>query len=577
MKMAIGSIELGEGALRVLGAHYLRRFPERGTLETPLEFFARIARKVSEGELFYGNVSDAHYYEEVFLSALTKFEFLPSPQLLLNIGIPGAPLFSSLGLKIDARMIDGIFDVFQTAAKFLRHGCQVSFGLTNSPEVQELTGMEPTGVLAALTSLAGSIRKPAAAISLTLDVAYLPAFSATPLAKISSNWPFICYAAITPKFARALKRNARYEVYDPETCSFRKMRVEDLLREFLTSTKDLGGPSYVFLEAVGSGTSAIPDAVTPCGDNFLRHQEACISGSVNIAKCLREKDERTVIDWEEFARVIRIAIRFLDDAFEISTSPPDSEISTARSRKLSLGIIGFGEALLKMGIPYESEATLKIAEKIATFFRKVAEKESQRLAEERGIPQGSSFGKGKRMRHSTLLGIAPNAEVSVIAGTSPGLEPASCLLLLLQEISGNSDSLDVEHIFGGDLRIIDMLSADVLKILFEKGKFADSRFISDEVKALFPTLLDVDPLFHLRLQSVFQRNIDGGVYKIIPSPETLEDMVDIFVSASLLGVKTLNFLPIGTERRKGRKHLCPYRCEGFTGNSRIKGYEGGLQ
>ncbi|HDM90518.1 MAG: hypothetical protein DRQ06_00405 [Candidatus Hydrothermota bacterium] len=553
--MAIESVELGEGALRILGAYYLRRFSEKGKAETPLELFARIARKISEGELIRGGPADAEYYEGVFLSLMTGMKFIPSPQIMLNAGSREPCLLSCVGFRIPLDSAADLFDVLERATSAAKKGCQVALRLKAE---RETTGPgNLAGSVAGL--LEGFIERPSS-VSISLDLESFSAFRFFRDHNPLSTPHLTAYAQISGRFLSALKRGGRIELLTEEG-AMRRVRAETLLSELLTMTRRTGFPSY-FLNR-GTWRGIRETAPTPCGDNFPGHGQGCVSGSINLSRCLKEKGEKTVLDWEELSDTVRNSLRFLVDAYEISIGP-EGERPHGEPIRLSLGVIGFGEVLLKMGIPYESGETLRIAEEIASFIKKEALKEFHRLEEEAGE------------REKVLLGLVPGAEAAVIAGTSPGLEPGSCLLILLHRLSGRSGTLDFEHVFGGDLRIIDLLTKEYIDALLSTGRTGDARNVSDEVKALLPSPYDVDPLFHMKLQSVFQRHFDGGVFKNIPSPESEEDMAELFLSALKLDLKTIHFMP--QLRPGGRFDIeelfyDPFRCEG-TGISLSKEEKG---
>ncbi len=555
LQMAIESVELGEGALRVLGAYYLRRSSERGKAETPLDLFARIARKISEGELIREGPTEAEYYEGVFLSLMTSMKFIPSPQIMLNAGSREPCLFSCLGLRLPLDVPPDLFEVLKTASSAVRKGCQVALKLKTEGEIAGLHHL--AGSVAGM--LEGFITRPSS-VSISLDLGSFPAFQFFREHNPLFSPHLTAYAQISGRFLSALKRGRRIELITEEG-TFRRVRAETLLAELLSMSRRTGFPSYFLIRGAWRGDRDA--AATPCGDNFLGNGQTCVAGNINLSRCLKERGEKTVLDWEELGDVVRKALRFLIDACEISTGP-NGEKPHGETVRLSLGVIGFGEVLLRMGIPYESGETLRIADEIASFLRKEALKEFHKLEEESGE------------REKVLLGLAPGAEAAVIAGTSPGLEPASCLLILLSRLSGGEGVLDLEHVFGGDLRITDLLSGDYIDILLDSGKIQDAKSLSDEVKALLPSPYDVDPLFHMKLQSVFQRHFDGGVFKNIPSPDSEEDMAELFLSALRLDIKTLHFMP---QLRPGGQFdiqelfYDPFLCEG-TGIFSSKGGKG---
>ena len=540
--MAIESVELGEGALRILGAYYLRRSSEMGKAETPLELFARIARKISEGELIRGGPADAEYYEGVFLSLMTGMKFIPSSQIMLNAGSRDPCLLSCIGFRLSMDSSADFFDVLERASSAVQKGCQVALRLKVEREVPGHLAGNVAGLME------GFIERPSS-VSISLDLDSFSAFRFFRDHNLLSTPHLTAYAQISGRFLSALKRGGRIELLTEEG-AMRRVRAETLLSELLSMSRRTGFPSYFMIRGTWRGEREV--APTPCGDNFPGHGQGCVAGSINLARCLKEKGEKTVLDWEELSDTVRNSLRFLIDAYEISIGPEGTRPHGDPIR-LSLGVIGFGEVLLKMGVPYESGETLRIAEEIASFIRKESLKEFHRLEEEAGE------------REKVLLGLVPGAEASVIAGTSPGLEPGSCLLILLNRLSGRSGTFDFEHVFGGDLRIIDLLTKEYIDALLGTGRTGEAKNVSDEVKALLPSPYDVDPLFHMKLQSVFQRHFDGGVFKNIPSPENEEDMTELFLTALKLDLKTLHFMP--QLRPGGRFDIeelfyDPFRCEG---------------
>jgi len=283
-----------------------------------------------------------------------------------------------------------------------------------------------------------------------------------------------------------------------------------------------GEPGVLFIDTVNryNPTPHIGDmeATNPCAEQPLLPYESCCLGSINLSRMI--SDSR--VYWERLRDLTHLAVRFLDDVIDMSRYPaPEIEEITRRNRKIGLGVMGFAHMLIRLGIPYDSPEALRVGEEVMRFIQTESKAASKALADERGVfPnfQGSTWdAKGLPQRNATTTTIAPTGTLSLIADTSSGIEP-------IYDVA-------YSRIILGDIevRIVDPLYREIKGTREERERRA----------RLFRRAHEVAPIDHLKMQGVFQNNVDNAVSKTINLPEsaTVETVLNIYREAYRMGLK----------------------------------------
>jgi ribonucleoside-diphosphate reductase alpha chain len=296
-------------------------------------------------------------------------------------------------------------------------------------------------------------------------------------------------------------------------------------------------------------------ATNPCGEVPLLPYESCVLGSVNLARMLDARAQD--VDWGRLARVVRLGVRFLDDVVEVSRAPlPEIERTTKASRKIGLGVMGFADMLLQLGVSYASPDAISWADRVAAFIAREAFAASCELAAERGTfaewRRSGFAARGERVRNATRLSIAPTGTISIIAGTSGGIEPLYALAYRRHHTLGGAPLVEVNPTFARLLerRMDDRAQAIVDRVVAE-GHLGRVAGVPRDVRELFVTATEITPRQHLLVQHAFQRHVDNAVSKTInlPSHATPEDVRGIYLSAWRRGLKGVTVFREGCKGR----------------------------
>jgi ribonucleoside-diphosphate reductase alpha chain len=247
--------------------------------------------------------------------------------------------------------------------------------------------------------------------------------------------------------------------------------------------------------------------------------ESCNLGSINLAKIVKDGK----IDWENLGKIINNAVRFLDNVIDINKYPlPQIEEITKANRKIGLGVMGFADMLVQLGIPYDSEDALKTGEEIMRFIREKSLSASERLAVERGaFPNfpGSIF--KQPIRNSTVTTVAPTGTISIIAGCSSGIEPLFAVSFVRNVMEGTK-LLEINPYFEAVAKERGFYREELMMRIAKQGTLASIDEIPDDVKRVFVTAFDIAPEWHVRMQAAFQKYTDNAVSKTINFPNDVD-------------------------------------------------------
>ncbi|UCE13076.1 MAG: TSCPD domain-containing protein, partial [Candidatus Heimdallarchaeota archaeon] len=313
-----------------------------------------------------------------------------------------------------------------------------------------------------------------------------------------------------------------------------------------------------------------------CGEQPLLPYEACVLGSINLSKMVKKEKDTPLtyqIDFTRLEQVVTLAVRFLDDVIDVSTFPlPEIEEMTHANRKIGLGVMGFADMLIKLGVPYNSEDGIKHAKRIMKFIHTCAFRESQRLAKERG-----SFPNFERsiyaeihpmVRNATLTTIAPTGSLSIIAGCSSGIEP---LFMLTYERRVLDDDILVEGypFFVEVAQERGIYSQKLMERVAATGSISEFTEIPEDIRRIFVTSHDISPEWHVKMQAAFQSSgVNNAVSKTInfPTKASETDIKDAYMLAYELGCKGLTVYRSGSRNydvlaKKGTNEMTTSKAE----------------
>jgi ribonucleoside-diphosphate reductase alpha chain len=357
--------------------------------------------------------------------------------------------------------------------------------------------------------------------------------------------------AATDTFMEALARGEEYDLINPHTKKVvGRLSAKEVFDRMVQAAWRTGDPGMVFIDRINaSPANPTPglgqvEATNPCGEQPLLPNEACNLGSLNVSKFARRGDDGELsLDWDEMERVVRLAVRFLDDVIEMNPYPLPAIDQTVKSnRRIGLGIMGWADLLFIMGTPYDSPEAIELAERLMSFVKDKAHDQCAKLAEERGpFPNWSkSIYKDVRpMRNSTVTTIAPTGTISMIAGCSSGIEPIFALAFQhrVKQPDGERVLTFVNETFEAIAKERGFYSDALKEEIAKRGSLHGIPGLPANAANVFKTSHDIPFEWHVRHQAAFQRYTDNGVSKTInlPNDASEDDVASAYRLAWELG------------------------------------------
>jgi ribonucleoside-diphosphate reductase alpha chain len=281
------------------------------------------------------------------------------------------------------------------------------------------------------------------------------------------------------------------------------------------------------------------ESTNPCGEQPLLPYESCNLGSINLFNMVKDR----TIDWERLGSVTEKAVHFLDNVIDMNHyTLPQIEAMTKANRKIGLGIMGFADLLIQLGIPYNDPKALEIGDKVMSFIQERGRNASRELGLRRGsFPNfdGSTLkGHWDAMRNATVTTIAPAGTISIIAGTSSGIEPIFALAFIRHVLDGK-ELLEVSPFFEKVAKKEGFYSEDLMKKIAQDGNIQNLQEVPEKIRDLFVTAHDISPEDHIRMQAAFQKYTDNAVSKTVnfSHEATIDDVAKVYHLAYELGCK----------------------------------------
>ncbi len=573
-------------------------------METVEQLFHRVADAVAEADANYGTEDTAPIADQ-FYELMTSLRFLPNSPTLMNAGRPLGQLSACFVLPVEDSM-EAIFDAVKNAALIHKSGGGTGFSFSRlrpAGSTVRSTGGVASGPVSFMRVFnmateavkQGGTRRGANMGILRVDHPDIEAFirCKTDNADITN---FNISVGVTEAFIRAAMDDKLFDLVDLSSGrTVKQIPAKKLFEEIVDAAWHNGEPGIIFLDRINRD-NVVPsqgqiESTNPCGEQPLLPFESCNLGSINLVKMVNEGSSPASIDWSLLRETVHQAVHFLDNVIEVNSYPlAQIRDTTLATRKIGLGVMGFSDLLLMLGVPYNSDEGVALAERIMAFINDEGHRASQDLAKVRGafpLFGESIYAGGAPLRNATVTTIAPTGSISMIAGVSSGIEPVFAYAFVRNVMDGTR-LVELNPVLQRELRRRGLYSDALMQDIAHEGTVAHLRALPKELRRVFVCAHDVPPLYHARMQAAFQRHTDNAVSKTVNFPKTAarEDVAEVYLLAYKEGCKGVTIyrdgsrdgqvLNIGAEAQKASPEATtavqprprPLITQGFT--ERIK-------
>ena len=550
-------MEISQNARTVLERRYLAKDDGGKPVETVEGLFRRVARAIAASDLQYKPEADVAALEEEFYRMMTELEFLPNSPTLMNAGRPLGQLSACFVLPVADSMED-IFEAIQQAALIHKSGGGTGFSFSRlraAGSTVNSTGGVASGPISFMRVFnmateavkQGGTRRGANMGILRVDHPDILDFINCK-ADNADITNFNISVGITEAFMKAVEKGEDYDLIEPSTKkAVGRLNAKEVFDKIVYAAWRNGEPGIIFLDRLNRD-NVVPaqgeiESTNPCGEQPLLPYESCNLGSINLVKMIEKGgDGRYAINWNKLADTIGRAVHFLDNVIDANQYPlPQIDFTTKQTRKIGLGIMGWADMLLYLGIPYNSDEAVKLADKLMGFITTTGRSASARLARERGpfpLFHESIYKDGEPLRNATVTTIAPTGTLSILAGVSSGVEPVFAYVYI-RSVMDRTEMLEVSPVLKEKLTERGLYSDELMRRIAEEGTIAHMEEIPEDIRRVFVSAHDISPLYHTKMQAAFQAHTDNAVSKTVnfPNSATKEEVAEVYILAYRLGCK----------------------------------------
>jgi ribonucleoside-diphosphate reductase alpha chain len=578
-------LQLTDNSIKVLEKRYLIKDDRGKVIETPQELFWRVAKAIAQADKNYGaRDSEVTELGEKFYRIMSSLEFLPNSPTLMNAGRPLGQLSACFVLPIEDTM-ESIFDAVKNTALIHKSGGGTGFSFSRlrpkSSVVASTSGVAsgPISFMKVINAATeavkqGGTRRGANMGVLRVDHPDILEFisSKDDLRELNN---FNISVATTREFMDAVKNDGWYDLIDPRTNKVYmkdgtpvRLKAREISQQIVEHAWKTGEPGLMFLDKMNQG-NPIPkvglfESTNPCGEQPLLPYESCNLGSINLSRMVKaivdsEKKDKLFsyeIDWDKLSDALDLAVHFLDNVIDANEYPlPQIDYNTKQNRKIGLGVMGWADMLVELGVPYNSDEAVELGEKVMEFVQTKSHQASSQLAQRRGnFPNWEKsiyYDKKIPMRNATVTTIAPAGTISIIAGCSSGIEPLFAVSYV-RNVMDQTKLLEINPYFEKEAKSKGFYNQELMEEIAEKNSIQELPGIPEEVKRIFVTSHDVSPNYHVRMQAVFQKFTDNAVSKTInlPNKATTEDVKRAYELAYELSCKGITIYRDGSRKEQ---------------------------
>jgi ribonucleoside-diphosphate reductase alpha chain len=548
---APGAAQLNQNARTVIEKRYLIKDATGRPMEQPEDMFWRVATTVAEADRRYGR-SEAEVLElaREFYALMTERRFEPNSPTLMNAGRPLGQLSACFVLPIEDSLSNGhngIYDTLRSMALIHQSGGGTGFSFSRlrgrGSMVRSTTGVAsgPVSFMKLYDASTdavkqGGTRRGANMGILRVDHPDIMEFI-TCKEDLSQVTNFNISVAVTTKFMQAVKAGTSYDLIDPSNGHVEgQLDARTVWNKMIEDAWRTGEPGCFFVDEANR-YNPVPhvgnyEATNPCGEQPLLPYDVCNLGSINIGWYVKNG----VLDWDALAQDIHLSVRFLDNIIDVNKYPlPEIDALSKRIRRIGFGVMGFADALVKLGIPYNTEEGVEFGRKLQAFVDVESKKESQRLGDERGPfpewarsiwgpdetcargPAAERIRPMQLLRNCNVNTVAPTGTISIIAGCSSGIEPLFAVAFMRNQAGVmmpdvNEDFLRVAKQEG-------WYSEELIEKIAKQGHIHFDE-VPEKWQRVFVTAHDITPEWHVRMQAAFQEHCDSAISKTTNFPHT---------------------------------------------------------
>jgi len=569
---------LSENAKEILAKRYLRKDEKGKAIENPEDMFERVAEFIAAADMKYGATDkEVETTELEFYNMMVKLDFLPNSPTLRGAGRSIHQLSACFVLPIEDSM-EGIFKALTDMALVHKGGggTGFSFGrLRPEGDIVGATGGVAGGPLSFMNIFnvtASEVMQGGTRVGANMGI--LPINHPDILKFIDAKLDgkslqnFNLSVSVTDDFMKKVEKGKDYDLINPRNNKkVGKLSAREVFDKIVSNAWKTGDPGIIFIDRINKDNTTPKlgkiESTNPCGEQPLLPYESCNLGSINMANMIKGKG----VNWEYLKDTIHKAVHFLDNVIDVNKYViPEIKEMTKGNRKIGLGIMGWADMLIRVGIPYNSKEALSLAEKVMKFIRDEAREASRKLAEQRGgFPnwKDSIYPEMKlKLRNATLTTIAPTGTLSLIGNCSGGIEPLFAVAYKKKSIWNKEGKAEVEQFFVNPLfeyyaKKEGFWSKELVRKIGKKNSIQDIEEIPKKWKKLFITAHDIGPEWHIKMQAAFQKYTDNAVSKTINFPREAEvsDVRKAYLLAFKLGCKGI------TVYREGSKEVQVYSTE----------------
>ena len=568
------STELTDNSQVVLKRRYLSKDREGNILEDPDGMFRRVAHNLSLADLNYQPVTEMERQatEEEFYDVMRSLEFMPNSPTLMNAGRELQQLSACFVLPVDDSL-ESIFTRVRQTALIHKSGGGTGFSFSRLRPEGDVVGSTggvasgPVSFINAFDAATDVVKQGGTRRGANMGILNVNHPDVLRFIHAKEDGEhlvnFNISVAVTEDFMRQVEQGQDYDLINPRTNEVTgRLNAREVFNRLTAMAWQTGDPGIVFLDRINRDNPnpqlGYIESTNPCGEQPLLPFESCNLGSLNVARMVHYTGDDVQMDWSRLARAVRTGVHLLDNVIDMNNYPIEEiEEMSKKTRRIGMGIMGFSDLLVQLGIRYDSEEALELGAEVMRRIQEETYKASMELAEKRGpFPawEGSIYnkpGQVRRMRNSAPVTIAPTGTISIISGASSGIEPLFALSYV-RNVMDNTRLVEGNPYFEAVARHEGFYSPELMEQLAQTGSLSHLEGelnVPEWVKDVFRTSHDITPEWHVRMQAAFQKHTDNSVSKTInfPSEATIADVAQAYLLAYETGCKGITVYRDGSK------------------------------